>query len=228
MKTGLFKLSTKDLATLSERVIDISQKPAYAVVDGHPLYLKVLESHAAYDQVYTKKGYSGLGKDVADSDTLCDLPFRGMRGITHDIMVVDGMSNQQDAADIYSIFEEFGIDMDTLSYSSQNAQMKKLIERLDLPVNQAKLEKVHLTEMYGIMKVNYHAFLEIFDKQTEINAGLRLQQTASSLRNTLETDLRAYLNYVDVMSGFDSRWTPLKAELEEVLKAARSSNLPPK
>lgn len=223
MRTGLFKLSTKDLATLAERIINTSQKSINVMVSHHPLLLKLNDSFTAYDKAYAKQNSSGMGKDVSVTDKLRDMPFKGMREVLHGISRVDGLTNQQEAIDLYSVFEQFGIDMDTYSYSSENAQMKKLIEALDLPENQAKLAKVNLTEMYAMLKVNHQSFLQTYDVQTETNAVLHQQKSASSLRNALENDMQSYLNLIDVMSGFDSTWSPLKAELNEIVKAAINS-----
>lgn len=59
MKIALTKLSTKDLATLAQRIISNAQSGKYPVISNHPLVSAIQTSYAAYDEVYTKQIYSG-------------------------------------------------------------------------------------------------------------------------------------------------------------------------
>lgn len=224
MKMSFVRLSTKDLATLAQRVISTSQKASYDMVANHPILLKLTATFTAYDKVYARNAYSGMGKDVAEFDRLRDMPFKGMREVLHGLVRVDGLSNQQDAIDLYNIFDQMGLDMDGYSYSSESAQMKKLVEALDAPANQTKIANVHLTEMYAMLKTNYAAFEEIYDTQNATNSDLRLQKSASAMRTELETDLRNYLNIVEAMSSVEG-WNALNSELSGFLKAAANSTV---
>ena len=59
MKITLTNLSTKNLATLAQRIINSSQSGNYTIVENHPLLLALTTSYATYDAVYTKLTYSG-------------------------------------------------------------------------------------------------------------------------------------------------------------------------
>ena len=62
MKITLTSLSTKNLATLAQRIINSSQTGNYTIVENHPLLLSLIASYQNYDTVYTKLTYSGKGK----------------------------------------------------------------------------------------------------------------------------------------------------------------------
>lgn len=76
MKIALTKLSTKDLATLAQRIISNAQSGKYPVISNHPLVSAIQTSYAAYDEVYTKQIYSGKGTDVATADYERDLAYK--------------------------------------------------------------------------------------------------------------------------------------------------------
>jgi hypothetical protein len=87
-------------------------------------------SYASYDLVYTKQTYSGKGKDVATADHERDVAYKNLKAFLNGYRQLPSAPNYQSAVDLYGIFKTFGLDLDRLSYSSQTAQMKKLIETL--------------------------------------------------------------------------------------------------
>jgi len=68
MKITLSKLSTKDLATLTQRIINVSESGTYTVITNHPLLSDLKLKYADYDAVYAKQIYSGKGNEVAQAD----------------------------------------------------------------------------------------------------------------------------------------------------------------
>lgn len=60
MKISLVRLSTKDLATLAQRIINNIQSGKYPVISNHPLTATLQTSYNEYDLVYTKQ----IMKDV--------------------------------------------------------------------------------------------------------------------------------------------------------------------
>ncbi len=80
MKITLSKLSTKDLATLAQRTINVSDSGTYAVITAHPLLAELKLKYADYDAVYAKQIYSGKGKDVANADKERDTSFSNLKG----------------------------------------------------------------------------------------------------------------------------------------------------
>ena len=166
-----------------------------------------------------------MGKLVADADLHRDDFFKGMRNSLWGFSKMKGLTAQQDAIDLYAIFETHGIDLDRYNYGDQTTHMDKLFEELDMSENAAKIERLHLTEAYGLMKAAQTNFVAIFAEQMGTNSELRLTESATSLRGNLEAALRNYLNVVTAMNQLEG-WKNLYTELNEAVKAARNSSKP--
>ncbi|WP_312076489.1 hypothetical protein [Chryseobacterium sp.] len=54
-------MSTKDLAALAKRTLEVSNSGKYAVLNNHPLLTELSARYADYDAVYSKKTFSGKG-----------------------------------------------------------------------------------------------------------------------------------------------------------------------
>lgn len=162
MKISLVRLSTKDLATLAQRIISNIQSGKYPVISNHPLTAALQNSYNEYDVVYTKQIYSGKGKDVATADHERDVAYASLKSFLDGYRKLQSAPNYQSAEDLYSVFKTFGLDLDRLSYSSQTAQMKKLIEALESPENQQKIALLSLNTAFADMKTKHEAFETIF------------------------------------------------------------------
>jgi len=224
MKITLTRQSTSNLGALAARAISTSKKEEYSVVKENPLLVNLETVYGNYFAVYGKQTYSGMGNEVVDADLLRDAPFIGVKTILLGYSKINGYELQQDAEDLYAIFERRGLDLDTYSYADETTEMDKLIEELGTPVNAAKLERLHLTAPFGMMKTGQAKFKTTFSEQASANAQLRKQESASSLRNNLETALRNYLNVVEAMKSV-AGWDDLYLELSEIVQAARNSSL---
>ena len=227
MKITLTALSTKDLATLAERVINSSSAGNYQVVANHPLLATLQTSYNEYDLVYTKQTFSGKGKEVAIADHDRDIAYRSLKAFLDGYRKLSSAANFQMAEDLYQVFKMFGLDMDRLSYSSQTAQMKKLVEALELPENVQKITTLSLTAAFADMKAKHEAFETLFAEQAEANADLRNMTSASAIRRNLEQTLRSYLNLITAMKDV-SGWELFYADVNELVKAAKNSTLKPK
>ncbi|WP_165850765.1 hypothetical protein [Chryseobacterium sp. 5_R23647] len=51
MKISLTRLSTKDLATLTQRIINTSDSGTYGVITNHPLLTELKTNYTDYDAV---------------------------------------------------------------------------------------------------------------------------------------------------------------------------------
>jgi len=222
MKINLTQLSTKDLAALSQRTIVVSDEPAFAVVKDNPLLASLKSVYNEYDTVYTKKAYSGKSDLLTEADSKRDAPFGGLKFILLGHMKVSSSPYQQDAKDIYSIIESFGIDLDRYKWSEESAQMKKLLDELYKPANAAKIERMQLTAVLTQIKDAQTAFEKLFVEIAGENSELRLMESASSFRKTLETALRNYFNLVKAMNQHPG-WKELYAKLDEMVKAANNN-----
>ncbi|MCX8523600.1 DUF6261 family protein [Chryseobacterium formosus] len=224
MKISLQRVSTKDLATLTERTITVSVSGKYSVLADHPLINELTTHYADYDAVYAKKTFSGKGRDVAAADHDRDIAFSCIKAFLNGYRQVVSVPNYEDAEDLYQIFVQFGLDLDRMSYSSQTAQMNKLIEELELPVNTQKIANLSLSIAFAKMKAKHEYFEDIFEEQTEANASLRQMQSASSVRRSLEKTLKSYFNMLTAMKDI-SDWKDAYAEINELVKAAKNSTV---
>lgn len=224
MKIALSRLSTKDLATLSQRIINTSESGKYPVIDNHPLLAELKTKYADYDDVYTKMTFSGKGNDVAASDRERDLSFSTVKKFLNGYRQMNTLPNYQAAEDLYQIFKQFGLDLDRMSYSSQTAQMKKLIEELEKTKNYQKINDLKIKAAFEDMKDKQTAFEEIFAVQAGANADLRNQKSASGIRRDLEQSLKAFLNLITAMKDVPD-WQLFYADVNELVKAARDSKL---
>lgn len=228
MKISLTKLSTKDLATLAQRIISSSKSGKYPVITNHPLVAALQTSYAEYDGVYTKQIYSGKGKDVAALDHERDVAYTNMKAFLNGYRKLPSADNYQQAEELYQVFKSFGLNLDRLSYSSQTAQVKKLIETLELPENTKKIKALSLNKAFEEMKSRHANFETAFAEQAEANAELRQMASASSIRRDLEKNLKSYINLVTAMKDVPD-WTLLYTDNNEVVKAAKNSSIvPPK
>ncbi|MPS75067.1 MAG: hypothetical protein E2590_18225 [Chryseobacterium sp.] len=223
MKITLRKLSTKDLATLVQRTINTSESGNYPVIDGHPLLAELKLKYADYDAVYTKMTFSGIGNDVANADRERDLAFTTLKAFLNSYRKMLTLPNYQSADDLYGIFGQFGLNLDRMSYSSQTAQMKKLIEELEKAENFQKIKDLELTAAFNDMKDKQADFEKLFAVQAGANADLRNQKTASGIRKDLEKSLKSFLNLITAMKDV-SDWKLYYADINELVKAAKNSN----
>lgn len=222
MKITLSKLSTKDLATLSQRIINSSESENFPVISNHPLLTEFQAIYADYDEVYTKQIYSGKGVNVADADKERDNAFRVLKNFLNGYRKMTTLSNYQFAEDLYLIFKLYGLDMDKESYSTQTAQMKKLIEDLEKPDNIQKLNALSLSPAFNEMKSKQNIFEQIFSEQANANANLRQMKSASGIRRDLEKILKSFLNLITAMKDITD-WKLLYADINELVKAAKNS-----
>jgi hypothetical protein len=223
MRINFSRLTTDTLAELAKRVLGTSAKATYVVVLNHPLLLVLQSVFDKYFAVFDRKAYSGKGKLVGAADLLRDNYFKGILKSLLGLTQMEGLVAHQDALDLYDIFETHGLDLYRYSYGDQSTHMDKLIADLDKPENQIKLERVHLTEAYNLMKAAHQNFEVNFGDQTEANAQLHQMESASSLRGSLEVALRNYFNTVESMKDVVG-WQDLYGEINEHVKAAKNSS----
>lgn len=222
MKITLSELSTKDLATLAQRTIATSDSGKYAVISGHPLLSQLKISYAEYDAVYTKSTFSGKGNDVAHADRERDISFRALKNFLHAYSKMPSLAHYNIAEELFRIFTLYDLNLDKLSYSSQTAQMKKLIEDLEKPENLQKLNILSLFPAFNEMKSLQNTFEQIFSEQAEANAKLRQMKSASAIRKDLEKILKSFLSFITAMKAVPD-WHLLYADINELVKAAKNN-----
>ncbi|MCY0978454.1 DUF6261 family protein [Chryseobacterium wangxinyae] len=224
MKITLSKLSTKDLATLCQRSINTSESGNFAVISNHPLLTELQTMYSEYDEVYTKQIYSGKGVNVAEADRQRDNAFRVLKNFLNGYRKMTTVNHYQFAEDVYQIFKLYGIDMDKESYSTQTAQMKKLIEDLEKQENIQKLNALSSFSAFSEMKSKHETFEQIFAEQAHANSTLRQMKSASAIRRDLEKSLKSFLNLITAMKDIPE-WKLLYADINELVKAAKNSSV---
>ncbi len=224
MKITLSELSTKDLATLTQRIISTADSGKYLVIVSHPLLEEIKAEYTDYDKAYGKTTFSGKGKLVADADNERDTAFRNFKKFLDGYKDMPRLPHYQMADELYQMIKKYGLALDKMSYSSQTAQMKKLLEELEQPQNQQKIDTLFLTTTLDDLKAQQTAFEELFAEQSAANAELRLTKSASATRRKLEKVLKSFLNLITAMKNV-TEWHLLYAEMNELAMAAKNSDL---
>ena len=75
------------------------------------------------------------------------------------------------------------------------------------------------------MKTKQAVFEALFAEQAAANADLRTMRSASAIRKDLEKSLKALLGLITAMKDV-ADWKLLYADVNELVKAAKNSNLP--
>lgn len=224
MKINLARLTTKNLATLAERIINSSLNGNYILIQEHPLFTALQSSYQKYDAVYTKLTFSGKGKEVAQADKARDEAFSSMKAFLNGYRKLSSANYSADAEALYQVFKRYGLDMDRMSYSSQSAQMKKLIEALETTENMQRITNLNITGALQALRTTQIEFEQLFAEQAEANADLRELTSATALRKELERVLRSYIDFITVMKNIPD-YTKLYHDLNEIVKAAKNSNV---
>ncbi|WP_312399225.1 DUF6261 family protein [Chryseobacterium sp.] len=224
MKITLKELSTKNLATLTQRVINLSRSGSNSIVSDHVLLVAVENLYNEYDKVYSKPAYSGKGKEVANANNERNIAYRNMKAFLNGYRRIHSAPNSMAAVDLYAVFKKYGLNIDSLSYSEETAQMRKLIQELESSENLDRIVSLSITSAFDDLLNTQTAFENLFAEQVEANAELRLKKSATELRRELEKALRDYINLVTAMKNV-SGWDALYFDLNEIVKAARNSTL---
>lgn len=222
MKISLQRLSTKDLATLVQRTIASSKSGKYKITENQPLLTALEGVFVQYDAVYTKQTFSGKGKSVAEADEARDKAFSALKNFLFGYHQLSIAPNADKAKALYDIIKTYGTDMDRQTYSTQTAQLKKLIEDLDKSENKAKLTALGILPALEDLKTKQEAFETLFAEQSEANAELRKTPSATALRKDLEKALRTYLDLIKVMKS-QPVWEDLYQDINELVKSAKNS-----
>ena len=180
------------------------------------------QAYAEYDAVYTKQVFSGKGKSVAEADEARDKAFSALRNFLFGYHQLSIAPNADKARELYEIIKTYGTDMDRQTYSTQTAQLKKLIEELNESENKAKLTALGIFPALEDLKTKQEAFENLFAEQSEANAELRKTPSATTLRKDLEKALRSYLDFLTAMKSLPE-WEDLYQDINELVKAARNS-----
>ena len=152
------------------------------------------------------------------------MAYSSLKAFLNGYRKLPSATNYQTAEELYQVFKTFGLNLDRLSYSSQTAQMKKLIEQLETPENQQKLSALSLNTAFAEMKAKQDAFEIVFAEQAGANADLRQMASATAIRKSLEKTLKSYFNLLTAMKGV-AGWELIYNDTNELVKAAKNSSL---
>ena len=224
MKIALSRISIRSLFSLCELIINGSETSGHELVGNHALLTILKAEYERYDAVYGKKGYSGMGKKVAAANLLRTETYAALRLILRGYAKAEGFSGQADARQLLTLFTLRGSNVYQDSYFSKSTFFRVLLQRLELPENKAIVERLHLTEMFGLLKASVDNFEKLNDEQMSANAKLHIVQSATVQRKGLEKALRNFLDYITAMRSVAEDWERLYLLIDEFVKSARHSH----
>lgn len=217
MKISLKQVKTKDLATLAERTISSSQSGNYKMAEGHSLLQKVINEYNEYKQVYSKLSYSGKGKSVAEADSHRDRIYSGIKTYLAGFRILTDLEGHTEAMALYEVFKKYGLDLDRMSYSSQTAQLNKLLIELNAEPNKAKIATLKLTSHVALLQQAQTNFETLYAEQAEANAELSNLPSATAIRKKLENALKNYFNFLTAMKD-EEDWGLLYEDIRQIVK----------
>ncbi len=220
MKISFRKISTKELATLCERVIEASKKSGFPEISGHPLLLGLEKIYKEYEAVYTKASYSGKGVSVAKADKERDAVYSDLKGFLKAYSRMKLFPEHKDAEKLYEVIHAFGKNIGALNYAEETAQMKKLIEELNKPEHHHRLSVLRLDPYFNELKLKQEAFEAVYTEQTQANSELRQLKSATALKHELENQLKVYLSLVNAMKSLEN-WKRFYSDLNEIVKGIK-------
>lgn len=223
MKIALSNLTTKNLAILSERVINSSENGKYSIAtENHPVLAILKAEYSEYKEVYTKNTYSGMGKKVSEIDAERDALFNGIKGYLRGYCLLPLLPYYSDAQELMQVLVKHNLKLNELSYAEKSSLLIKLIESLELKENLEKLKKINLESSFLALKEKQTEFEKIYSQQAEANAELRGMESATSIRTKLEDALKSYFSLVTGMKSIEV-WKDLYLDLNEIIKAFKKN-----
>lgn len=220
MKIGLAKLSTRELAVLSEQIIRAT-KASQAEEAKNSVFLRELdEVYTEYAEVITKATYSGKGVSVAQINKNRMLSLRAFKTIIEGFSKVEATPQFEDAKRIQELLNSYGTAFDRLGYAEQTAVINRLLKDLDTPAFLVKLQKMSLEPLFNLLKQQQELFKKVYEEQAEANTELRKIKSASNMRREMEKALKRFLDYTTLMMN-NPAWQPLYYLLNEYVKAGK-------
>lgn len=223
MKITLSKLSTKELATLTETTISISKSGKYTFVESNELLKQVEGIFKIYRIVYTKSTFSGKGKSVAEADRHRDKLYNGLRDYIKGYAGLEPLPHSAKAKTIYALFKKYGTGLTKLKYAEQTAQLRKFLEETSLPENLLLLEDLGVKDILEMLKQAQDDFDAVYVEQITSNSELRNIPSATKIRSELEEYLRAYFTFIKAMQK-SPEWKPLYNEINELVKSIKPNS----
>lgn len=227
MKISLTKLNVKELAELSKKTVDLSNSGKFAGVENNELLINLAEKFAVYNKLYNKLTYSGKGKSVAEADKKRDQLYNGFKAFLKGYTVSGLLPNHAEAEKVYEVFKVYGLNLSSLNYAEESAQLRRLVADLESPNIYPFVEQLGATNLFTQLKQAQAEFDAIFSEQVQSNAELRNLPSATNTRAELEEVLRAYFAFVKVMNKQEP-WKQLYYELNEIVKSIRPNVYPKK
>ncbi len=222
MKLSISALSTTTLASLAQMVINHSKKEKHSIIKDHPLLIKVEKEYEKYYKVYSKLSFSGKGKEVANLDKKRNQILVGLKYIVKGYAKIVTLPEHQTATNIFNQINNYARDITRLSYSSETAQIKKLIEVLESEENKEQIKKLHLTSVFNELKKVQTEFETLYLQQANANAQLRALPSATVMRKDLEQALKSYFQFLDAMKSLPD-WKIIYNDVNEFVKSANNS-----
>lgn len=220
MNYAYSKLNIKELFTLVERIIHLSKKEKFQNQTAtHPLFLELEKQFTRYQKSYAQTTFSGKGELLFETDQKRDLLFKALKQQIYAISQVKELANAQVASELLIILKKVG-RLDKLSYAEESTQLNICLQELSVKANADKLRKLHLFELYELLKNTQTEFERLYAKQTEAKAKQQAQLSATALKKDLIGALKNYVSLLDIMQK-QTEWADLFAEVNESIKSVQ-------
>ncbi len=220
IRISFTSLTTKALADLAKQTLVIAQDSKYTMTEGRELLQNVVNQYEAYNLTYNKLAFSGKGKSVAELDKQRDVIYSKIKAYLKGYIQVETLPNHAQAVSIYDYFKLYGLQLTSLTYAEESAQLTQLIADLNTSENLQKLEDLGIKNLFEQLKTAQTEFEKTFTEQIQSNAELRKLPSASESRALLQDALRSYYTFVSVMKPIGN-WQMLYRELNELVKSAK-------
>ena len=224
IKVPFSSLTTTNLGSLGNRVIEASERTANETITANPLLDETRNKAEVYNAVVLKRIYSGMGTTVEGADLFRDRVYHNLKRMLQGFAGFTDSARGKAAAALLRVFDEAG-GIYGLSYADESMVLSKLIGMLDTDENRAHFTLLGIGEEAQLLSEAQSNFEQVFFEQVEANADLRKSPSASSIRHELEDALRNYFAFVSAMRRIEP-WRALYLSFKELAKAARLSNLP--
>ncbi len=218
MNITLSYISTKDLAALSESVIYASKNGKYRIPENHQLLNDLEKEYAFYKQCYTKKPFSGMGKEVKRAYHHRQKIFSRIKQYLNSYRKMDLFADAPSAEALYQIIKHYGLNIGNINYSESLALLSMLIKDLHSEFYLQKIEALGLKPYLTELTNSNQQFEDLYYRQAQANAQIRRLPSATKARKQLEKALRNYFELLKLMQNIP-QWHDLYIEINEIVKA---------
>lgn len=219
-RIALIKLSTRELAVLSEQVIRVV-KTSQAEEAKNSLFMQELEKiYNEYQEAIPKNTYSGKGISVSEMNKARLNCFKAFKMVVEGFAKVEKTPQHQDAKMFKEVLNSYGKGFLGVGYAEQTSAFNQILKDFDTDSAIDKMKKMGLEPLFNMLKNEHEQFVKLYGEQAEANTELRKSRSATEIRKEMHRALRRFLDYVTLMTS-EKEFESLYYHLNEYIKAGR-------